>query len=218
MSSSQQQESHNDGPDNVDGEGGEGATAMDTTATATSTWDLAREASSKLVLQSHLEDMETRATKQKEELQQLRRRTEDAETSLAGSRMKIETLESTVQEKNDIAERFEKELRGGEKENEILKESTESERERADRSQVESDRLREEIRYVKINKQTHTHTYTIKIIKNAKRYVCVWSGRIILFSHEDYCGCILLYLIFFNIILIYYSSLPSFALILSLLV
>ena len=160
MSSSQQQESHNDGPDNVDGEGGgEGATAMDTTATATSTWDLAREASSKLVLQSHLEDMETRATKQKEELQQLRRRTDDAETSLAGSRRKIETLESTVQEKTDIAERFEKELRGGEKENGILKESTESERERADRSQVESDRLREEIRYVKINKQTHTHIH-----------------------------------------------------------
>ena len=162
MSSSQQQESHNDGPDNVDGEGGggEGATAMDTTATATSTWDLAREASSKLVLQSHLEDMETRATKQKEELQQLRRRTDDAETSLAGSRRKIETLESTVQEKTDIAERLEKELRGGEKENGILKESTESERERADRSQVESDRLREEIRYVKINEQTHTHTHT----------------------------------------------------------
>ena len=159
MSSSQQQESHNDGPDNVDGEGGggEGATAMDTTATATSTWDLAREASSKMVLQSHFEDMETRATKQKEELQQLRRRTDDAETSLAGSRRKIETLESTVQEKTDIAERFEKELRGGEKENGILKESTESERERADRSQVESDRLREEIRYVKINKQTHIH-------------------------------------------------------------
>ena len=172
MSSSQQQESHNDGPDNVDGEEGGGATAMDTTATATSTstWDLAREASSKLVLQSHLEDMETRATKQKEELQQLRRRTDDAETSLAGSRRKIETLESTVQEKTDIAERLEKELRGGEKENGILKESTESERERADRSQVESDRLREEIRYVKINKQTHIHN---KKNKNAKRYVCV---------------------------------------------
>jgi chromosome segregation ATPase len=156
MSSSQQQESHDNGPNNVDGEGGggegEGTTAMDTTATATSTWDLAREASSKMVIQSVLEDMETRATKQKEELQQLRRRADDAETSLAGSRMKIETLESTVQDKTDIAERLEKELRGGEKENGILKESTESERERADRSQVESDRLREEIRYVKINK------------------------------------------------------------------
>jgi hypothetical protein len=155
MSSSQQQEPLNDGPDNVDGEGGEeGVTAMDTTAaTATSTWDLAREASSKMVIQSVLEDMETRATKQKEELQQLRRRADDAETSLAGSRMKIETLESTVQEKTEIAERLENELRGGEKENGILKESTQSERERADRSQVESDRLREEIMYAKIKKK-----------------------------------------------------------------
>ena len=82
MSSSQQQESHNDGPDNVVGEvgGGEGATAMDTTATATSTWDLAREASSKMVLQSVLEDMEPHDTKQEEEFQQLRRRADDADS------------------------------------------------------------------------------------------------------------------------------------------
>ena len=72
---------NDDGPDNVDGEEGGGATAMDTTATATSTWNLAREATSKMVvLQSVLEDIETHATKQTEEFQQLRRRADDADS------------------------------------------------------------------------------------------------------------------------------------------
>ncbi|OEU08100.1 hypothetical protein FRACYDRAFT_221053 [Fragilariopsis cylindrus CCMP1102] len=84
---------NDDGPDNVDGEGGGGggAAVMDTTATATSPWE------------SVLKDMETHATKQKETLQQLRRRADDtetaddAETSLAGSRKEIKVLK----EEND---------------------------------------------------------------------------------------------------------------------
>jgi len=143
MSSPQQQDQQeeNNNNENIDGDGEEG---IDTTM-MTTTWDLAREASSKMVLQSVLEDMETRATKQKEELQQLRRRADDAETSLAGSRTKNETLEATFRGKTDTAERLKQELRGREKEIKILRESAETESERADRSQVESDRLREEI-------------------------------------------------------------------------
>ncbi|OEU11674.1 hypothetical protein FRACYDRAFT_270652 [Fragilariopsis cylindrus CCMP1102] len=65
---------NDDGPDNVDGEEGGGATAMDTTATATSTWNLA----------------------------QLRRRANDAdvaETALAESRKEIKVLK---EEKNKL--------------------------------------------------------------------------------------------------------------------
>jgi len=143
----QQEDNNDDVPNNIDGGEEDGVTAMDTTTTTTmtTTWDLAREASSKMVLQSVLEDMETRATKQKEELQQLRRRADEAETSLAGTRTKNETLEATFQGKTDTTERLEQELRGREKEIKILRESAETESERADRSQVESDRLREEI-------------------------------------------------------------------------
>ena len=42
-------------------------------AEATSIWDVARQNSSKMVLQSVMDDMEDRAAKQKEELQQFRR-------------------------------------------------------------------------------------------------------------------------------------------------
>jgi len=149
MSSSQEQEQEQESQND---DGGEGVVAMDTataaTTTTTTTWDLAREASSKMVLQSVLDDMETRAAKQKEELQQLRRRADDAESSLSASKNKIETLEAALEHNGVSSQLLEKQVQQTSKETAILRETTDTERERADRSQVESDRLREEIRYV----------------------------------------------------------------------
>ena len=51
-------------------------TVMTTNSETTSVWDVARENSSKMVLQSVLDDMENKAAKQKEEVQQYRRRAE----------------------------------------------------------------------------------------------------------------------------------------------
>jgi hypothetical protein len=124
------------------------AVAATTTTEATSIWDLARQNSSKMVLQSVMDDMEHRAAKQKEELQQFRRRAEDAEASLLSSRQTIEQLEASLLQHGETTKGLEKNVREASGETEVLKESIENEKERADRSGAESDRLREEIRYV----------------------------------------------------------------------
>ena len=124
------------------------ATTTTPTAEATSIWDLARQNSSKMVLQSVMDDMEHRAAKQKEELQQFRRRAEDAEACLLSSRQTIERLEASLLDHGETTKGLEKNVREASVETEVLKESIENEKERADRSGAESDRLREEIRYV----------------------------------------------------------------------
>ena len=125
-----------------------GAATTTPTTEATSIWDLARQNSSKMVLQSVMDDMEHRAAKQKEELQQFRRRAEDAEASVLSSRQTIERLEASLLEHGETTKGLEKNVREASGETEVLKESIENEKERADRSGAESDRLREEIRYV----------------------------------------------------------------------
>ena len=124
--------------------------AADTTA-ATSIWDIARQNSSKMVLQSVLDDMEDGAAKQKNELQQLRRRAEDAEASLAASREAVEKYEASLLLEKETKKELEKTIRVTSLEKDILKELSETEKERADRSGSESDRLREEIRYVLVS-------------------------------------------------------------------
>lgn len=126
--------------------------AADTTA-ATSIWDIARQNSSKMVLQSVLDDMEDGAAKQKNELQQLRRRAEDAEASLAASREAVEKYEASLLLEKETKKELEKTIRVTSLEKDILKELSETEKERADRSGSESDRLREEIRYVLVSQR-----------------------------------------------------------------
>ena len=121
---------------------------MTTNSEATSIWDQARENSSKMVLQSVMNDMENRAAKQKEELQNLRRRAEDAESGLLESRQTIDQLEKTLLQNGETTKGLEKKVRETLAETEVLRESAQAEKERADRAGVESDRLREEIRYV----------------------------------------------------------------------
>ena len=115
-------------------------------AEATSIWDVARQNSSKMVLQSVMDDMEDRAAKQKEELQQFRRRAEEGESSLAEARQTIETLQASLLQEGESKKELEKQVREASRASEALKESIQAEKERADRSGAESDRLREEIR------------------------------------------------------------------------
>ena len=115
-------------------------------AEATSIWDVARQNSSKMVLQSVMDDMEDRAAKQKEELQQFRRRAEEGESSLAEARQSIETLQASLLQEGESKKELEKQVREASRASEALKESIQAEKERADRSGAESDRLREEIR------------------------------------------------------------------------
>ena len=166
MSSPSQEQQNEDGSGAAvaSGEGGEEvAVAMDTTTATTptptieededtepTTWDLAREASKTMVVHSVLDDMENRAAKQKEELQQVRRRAEDAESSLRASWETIAGLEANVRSETERKDGFSKTIRETSRELAIAKESADTEKERADRSQAESDRLREEIRCVAI--------------------------------------------------------------------
>lgn len=176
---------------NGEGEAGDNddVVAMDTTPTtptatdATSIWDVARQNSSKMVLQSVMDDMEHRAAKQKEELQQLRRRAEDAESGLMASRQTIEGLEANLLQQGETTRGLEKKVRDASAETEVLRESIQAERERADRSGAESDRLREEIRYVRFGEgkaalslwdaKAAVHAHQI-----AKRKNNVCSGRV----------------------------------------
>ncbi len=126
---------------------------MDTTETiedteATSIWEVARQNSSKMVLASVMDDMEDRAAKQKDELIQLRRRAEDAEANLVASKQTVEQLEANLLQESKSKKELESKLREADQQTSILKESIGNEKERADRSGAESDRLREEIRYV----------------------------------------------------------------------
>ncbi len=114
---------------------------------ATSIWDVARQNSSKMVLASVVDDMEDRAAKQKDELLQLRRRAEDAEAALSSTRQTVETLEASALQDAETKKELEKKFREASQETQVLKESISNEKERADRVGVESDRLREEIRY-----------------------------------------------------------------------
>ena len=123
-------------------------TVMATSSETTSVWDVARENSSKMVLQSVMDEMENRAAKQKEELQQLRRRAEDAESCLLESRQTNDELEKKLLQNGETTKGLEKRVRETSTEKEVLRESIQAEKERADRAGAESDRLREEIRYV----------------------------------------------------------------------
>lgn len=114
---------------------------------ATSIWDVARQNSSKMVLASVVDDMEDRAAKQKDELLQLRRRAEDAEAALSSTRQTAKTLEASALQDAETKKELEKKFREASQETQVLKESISNEKERADRVGVESDRLREEIRY-----------------------------------------------------------------------
>ena len=125
--------------------------AMDTTtevADATSVWEVARENSSKMILESTLEEVEIQAATQKAELLQIRQRAEDAESNLSSSRQTIGKLEATILQQRELVKGLEKKDREAIEQTKILRESAEAEKERADRSAAESDRLREEIRYV----------------------------------------------------------------------
>jgi len=148
MSSSQNPQNNDEGGET----GNDEVVTMDTTdavmaanSEATSIWDQARENSSKMVLQSVMNDMENRAAKQKEELQQLRRRAEDAESGLSKSRKTIEQLEKTLLQHGETTKGLEKKVRETSTETEVLRVSSQTEQERADRAGAESDRLREEI-------------------------------------------------------------------------
>ncbi len=123
-----------------------GETEATVEAEATSIWDVARQNSSKMVLQSVMDDMEDRAAKQKEELQQFRRRAEEGESSLAEARQTIEKLQASLLQEGESKKELEKQVRESSQASEVLKESIQAEKERADRSGAESDRLREEIR------------------------------------------------------------------------
>ena len=114
---------------------------------ATSIWDVARQNSSKMVLASVMDDMEDRAAKQKDELLQLRRRAEDAETALSTTRQTAEQLEASALQDVETKKELEKKFREASQQTAVLKESISNEKERADRAGVESDQLREEIRY-----------------------------------------------------------------------
>lgn len=114
----------------------------------TTTWDLAREASGKMVLQSVLDDMEHRAAKQKEELQQLRRRAEEAEFNFAEAKENVRSLEAKLVQEEETKDDLSKKVREISRDVLVAKESATSEKERADRVETESDRLREEIRCV----------------------------------------------------------------------
>jgi len=125
--------------------------AMDTTtevADATSVWEVARENSSKMILESTLEEVEIQAATQKAELLQIRQRAEDAESNLSSSRQTIGKLEANLLQQQELVKGLENKDREAIEQTKILRESAEAEKERADRSAAESDRLREEIRYV----------------------------------------------------------------------
>eukprot|EP00531_Pseudo-nitzschia_arenysensis_P008972 CAMPEP_0116139686 /NCGR_PEP_ID=MMETSP0329-20121206/13444_1 /TAXON_ID=697910 /ORGANISM="Pseudo-nitzschia arenysensis, Strain B593" /LENGTH=1924 /DNA_ID=CAMNT_0003634745 /DNA_START=165 /DNA_END=5939 /DNA_ORIENTATION=+ len=138
-----------DPEDAATGEEAEEVIVMDTTdaedTEEMSIWEVARQNSSKMVLASVMDDMEDRAAKQKDELIQLRRRAEDAEASLAASKQSTEQLEANLLQESNSKKELESKLREADQQTSVLKESIGNEKERADRSGAESDRLREEI-------------------------------------------------------------------------
>ena len=143
MSSSPSQ----DPVENVEAE--EEAVAMEEETEETTIWDQARANSSKMIAASVMDDMENLAAKQKEELQQLRKRAEEAEESLVASRQANAKLEASLLEEAEMKKQLQAQVRGQANETQVLKESVSNEKERADRAGAESDRLREEIRYVR---------------------------------------------------------------------
>ena len=144
MSSSEDQQASGEAEEVVAMDTGE--TEAPAESEATSVWDVARQNSSKMVLQSVMDDMEDRAAKQKEELQQFRRRAEEGETSLLEANQTIDKLQASLLQEGESKKELEKQAREASRATDVLKESIQAEKERADRSGAESDRLREEIR------------------------------------------------------------------------
>jgi chromosome segregation ATPase len=138
-----------------DGATGEGNnnnnnTTTGTTATtmASTTWAQAREASTHMVLQSALEDLETRASKHQEELIRTREKAASAERAHLASQAKVEDLQRTLLEKTEALEKLRLVYEAESAKTSLQKESYTALEERMDRLQIESDSLREEIRYV----------------------------------------------------------------------
>jgi chromosome segregation ATPase len=117
--------------------------------TASTTWAQAREASTHMVLQSALEDLETRASKHQEELLRTRERAAEAERAHATSQAKVEELQRALLAKTEALDRLRVEHEAESAKTRILQESSTATEERMDRLQAESDKLREEIRYVR---------------------------------------------------------------------
>ncbi len=147
MSSEQDEDARMaDGDDVPTGEGNDAVGEDNNTTMRSTTWAQAREASTHMVLQSALEDLETRASKHQEELIRTREKAADAERAHAASQAKVEELQRTLLEKTEAFDRLRLEHETASANARIQQESFTAMEERMDRLQLESDNLREEIR------------------------------------------------------------------------
>lgn len=132
MSSSQQ--AAGGGDDNMD-------------ATSPNPWEQARDESSQLILQSALQELETRAAKQQEDFMQTRQKATELEATLQVSQSKIDDLQKQLQSKTEAYDALKLELQTTTSKSKSMQESTKTTQERMDRLEEEADKLRGEIRY-----------------------------------------------------------------------
>jgi chromosome segregation ATPase len=109
-------------------------------------WESARDASSQMILQSALEDIENRAAKQQEELIHARQKAAELDAAWKSSLARAEELQGALQSKTEAYDKLQLEYQGASTKSMSLEERSKMDQERMDRLQVESDKLREEIR------------------------------------------------------------------------
>ena len=109
-------------------------------------WEAARDASSQLILQQAVEEIENRAAKQQEELLQSRQKTADLDVALTASQTQADELRVALQTKTEALDKLQLEYQGAKNKSESLQVTSKSDQERMDRLEAEADKLREEIR------------------------------------------------------------------------
>ncbi|KAG7373149.1 TPR/MLP1/MLP2-like protein [Nitzschia inconspicua] len=108
-------------------------------------WEKAGDESNQMVLQSYLEDIESKHMKQQNELIQTRQRAAELDAALKASQNKAEELQQALQAKTEAFDALQLEYQGANSKSLSSEESAKMNQERIDRLQVEEDKLREEI-------------------------------------------------------------------------
>ena len=109
-------------------------------------WEVARDASSQLILQQAVEEIENKAAKQQEELIQARQKAAELDAALTASQTQAEELRGALRTKTEAFDKLQLEYQGAKIKSETVQETSKMDKERMDRLQVEADKLRQEIR------------------------------------------------------------------------